>query len=56
MTTLRSTKAMPPDTLFKRPREDKRAAHDVLQDKLDAFTRAGGQIEKLGTTLPRKRH
>lgn len=54
MTTLRSTKAMPPDSLFKRPREDKRAAHEVLQDKLDAFERAGGQIEKLDTPLPRK--
>ncbi|AER55759.1 hypothetical protein DSC_05540 [Pseudoxanthomonas spadix BD-a59] len=54
MTTLRTTKAMPPDALFTRPREDKRAAHAVLQDKLDAFERAGGQIEKLGTTVPRK--
>jgi hypothetical protein len=54
MTTLRTTKAMPPDTLFTRPREDKRAAHQVLQAKLDAFERAGGQIEKLGITPSRK--
>lgn len=54
MTTLRTTKAMPPDTLFKRPREDKRAAHEVLQTKLDDFERAGGHIEKLGITPRRK--
>ncbi|WCE04397.1 hypothetical protein [Pseudoxanthomonas sp. JBR18] len=54
MTTLRSTKAMPPDSLFSRPREDKRAAQQTLQDQLDAFERSGGRIERLGTTPLRK--
>ena len=49
MTTLRTTKAMPPDALFTRPREDKRAAHAVLQDKLDAFQEA--RIKELAATL-----
>ncbi|MDQ1118489.1 MULTISPECIES: hypothetical protein [Pseudoxanthomonas] len=55
MTTLRSSKAMPPDIEFSRPREDKRAAQRQLQDRLDAFERAGGRVEKLGNTPLRKR-
>lgn len=54
MTTLRSTKATPPSLIYSKPREDKRAAHQTLQDQLDAFERDGGLIEKLGNTPLRR--
>ncbi len=54
MTTLRSTKAVPPTLIYSKPRENKHAAHRQLQDQLEAFERAGGIIEKLGNTPLRK--
>lgn len=54
MTTLRSTKAIPPAQIYSKPREDKRAVHDEIQSQLDAFRRSGGRIEKLGNTPLRK--
>lgn len=54
MTTLRSTRAMPPALTYSRPREDKRAAQLELQARLDAFHRAGGRIERLDPNTPRR--
>ncbi|MET0288029.1 MAG: hypothetical protein ABW178_00210 [Pseudoxanthomonas sp.] len=54
MTTLRNTKALPPTTLYTKPREDKRIAQQALRHQLDAFERAGGLIEKLGITPLRR--
>lgn len=54
MTTLRSTKAVPPSQTYSKPREDKRVVHEEIRSQLDAFERAGGRIEKLGNTPLRK--
>lgn len=54
MTTLRSSRAVPPSTIYSKPRENKREARDELQQQLDAFERAGGRIERLGTTPLRR--
>jgi hypothetical protein len=54
MTTLRSSKAVPPGQTYSKPREDKRVVHEQIQNQLDAFERSGGLIEKLGNTPLRK--
>lgn len=54
MTTLRSSKAIPPSQIYSKPREDKRVIQQEIQSQINAFQSSGGRIEKLGNTPLRK--
>ncbi|MEE7547168.1 hypothetical protein HF319_09115 [Xanthomonas sp. Kuri4-1] len=55
MATLRTSKAVPPSTVYVSPRENKLITHEQLHTHLQAFQQAGGVIERLGTTSTLKK-
>ncbi len=55
MATLRTSKAVPPSTVYVAPRESKLITHEQLHNHLQTFQQAGGVIERLGNTPALKR-